>query len=316
MTLDEATRDYLERSGALDAPRPGDAGPAAARAALSARQRSDPPGPAMARVDDTTIDVPGGSIHLRWLAPAAPWAALSPVIVFFHGGGWVLGDVEGSEPLVRRLAAATGCETVSVGYRLAPEHPYPAAVEDAWRALLTVRADRPGRPLVVAGDSAGGNLAAAVALRARDADVAVAAQVLVYPVTDADLGRPGYLEPENQLVLDARTMSWFWDQYVPEPGERSRPDASPLRAPDHSGLAPALVLTAEHDVLREEGEEYARVLAAAGVTVIQRRFAGQMHAFLGMAELPGSAAALDFIAQAMPALLSERAAPPSREGEE
>jgi acetyl esterase len=307
MPLDRATRDYLERSGSLAAPRVYEVGAAPARAGMTARQLSDPPGPAVARVVDTTVRADGGPITLRWLLPRRAADTLAPaVLVYQHGGGWVLGDLTGFDGTARRLAVGCGCEVVAVDYRLAPEHPYPAAVDDAWGALLAVREARPGCRLIVAGDSAGGNLAAALALRAKAAGIELAAQVLIYPVVDADFDRPSYQDPQNQLMLDAGAMRWFWDQYLPDEAARRHPDAAPLHAADHRGLAPAIVLTAEHDVLVDEGEEYVAVLRAAGVPVAHRRFAGQMHGFLGMPNLPGSARALAFIGEQVTALLAGR----------
>ena len=149
------------------------------------------------------------------------------------------------------------------------------------------------------GDSAGGNLSAVVARRARDAGGPdLASQVLIYPVTDADLETASYLDPENQLLLTREAMIWFWDHYAPDRADRKHPDASPLQAGDLSGLAPAIVLTAEHDPLRDEGEAYAEGLKLAGVPVTQQRFDGQMHAFFTMVGvLPGSAAAIDYISE-------------------
>ncbi|HEY7325681.1 MAG TPA: alpha/beta hydrolase, partial [Streptosporangiaceae bacterium] len=177
-----------------------------------------------------------------------------------------------------------------------------AAADDSWAALLWANerlTEIAGGvvPLVVMGDSAGGNLAAVVARRARDAGgPQLASQVLVYPVTDADLNTPSYLDPENQLLLTRESMIWFWDHYAPDGADRTHPDASPLQATDLSGLAPAIVVTAEHDPLRDEGEAYAERLALAGVPVVRQRFAGQMHAFFTMVGvLPGSAEAIDYV---------------------
>jgi acetyl esterase len=237
------------------------------------------------------------------------------VIVYYHGGGWVLGSIEDSDALSRHLAQRTGCTVMSVGYRLAPAFRYPTAVEDSWAAL--VWADQHitelagGRvPLIVAGDSAGGNLAAVVARRsAQDHDAAdpslqVALQILVYPVTDCDLECLSYTDPANQLMLTAESMAWFWDHYAPDALARQHPDAAPLRAPVLSGLPPAVVMTAEHDVLRDEGELYATRLMKAGVPVRFRRFDGQMHGFFGMVGiLPGADAGLDYVADAVAAQL-------------
>ena len=175
-----------------------------------------------------------------------------------------------------------------------PEHRYPVAVDDAYAGLQWTAAhlrEIAGSevPLFVAGDSAGGNLSAVVAVRARDRQgPEIALQILAYPVTDADFERPSYVDPENALLLTREGMIWFWDHYAPDPARRAEPDASPLRTPDLSGLPPAVVLTAEYDVLRDEGEAYARRLDDAGVPVDLRRYPGQMHGFFVLQMLPGS----------------------------
>ena len=217
------------------------------------------------------------------------------MILYLHGGGWVIGTIDGYDTMARKLAERTSCAVALVDYRLAPEHRYPTAVDDCYAGLEWTAArleeitGRPDGPLIVAGDSAGGNLSAVVALRARDRNgPEIALQVLIYPVTDADLSRPSYVEAENQLLLTTDAMAWFWDHYVPDTARRAEPDASPLRAPDLTGLPPAVVLTAEHDVLRDEGEAYADRLRAAGVPVETHRLAGQMHGFFTLLLLPGS----------------------------
>jgi acetyl esterase len=200
---------------------------------------------------------------------------------------------------------------VLVEYRLAPEHRYPTAVDDSYAALewvgtrLASIAGRDDAPLIVAGDSAGGNLAAVMALRARDrGGPPIALQVLIYPVTDADFDRSSYTDAENQLLLTREAMIWFWDHYLPDASRRMEPDASPLRTIDVGGLPPAVVLTAEHDVLRDEGEAYAERLAAAGVPVDFKRYAGQMHGFFTMLFLPGSERGFQQVVKAIRACLA------------
>jgi acetyl esterase len=260
-----------------------------------------PPGPDVARVEDVAVPTAdGGELTVRVLVPEGP---LNGIITYFHGGGWVIGDIEGYDPLVRKLANTTGYAVANVEYRLAPEYRYPTAVDDCTAAFEWVAAnvDRivgdsavPSPvPLVVAGDSAGGNLAAVVARRARDnGGPPIAMQVLVYPVADADLETASYIEPENQLLLNRDAMVWFWDHYLPDASQRREPDASPLRAGDLSGLPPALVLTAEYDPLRDEGEAYAAALQAAGVATELERVPGQMHGFFSILILPGHEGAI------------------------
>jgi len=217
----------------------------------------------------------------------------------------VLGSIDETDTMARKLAERTSCAVVNVEYRLAPEYRYPTAADDCYAALewtaahLDEIADG-DVPLFVAGDSAGGNLAAVTAVRARDRNgPEIAMQVLIYPVTDADFERESYLDPANELLLTRDAMIWFWDHYAPDAAQRSEPDASPLQTPDLSGLPPAVVLTAEHDVLRDEGEAYAARLQAAGVTVDLQRHARQIHGFFTMLMLPGSERGFQHVVKAV-----------------
>jgi acetyl esterase len=264
------------------------------------------PGPEVARVEEVRVEAKTGSFPCRVLTPKDPRG----VLVWYHGGGWVIGAIDDFDNLGRKLAVETGCAVVMVDYRLAPEHRFPTAVDDAyaaleWAAENTKRLAGKSVPLLVGGDSAGGNLSAVVALRARDRKgPPIALQLLVYPVTDADFERGSYVAKDNQLMLSRESMVWFWDHYVPKAEDRSNPDASPLRAKELAGLPPAVVLTAEHDVLRDEGEAYAQALIAAGVPVTFKRFAGQMHGFFTMVGvLPGHDAGLAFAVAAVKSAL-------------
>ena len=302
MALDDASAAVLAELNRIRLKPLQEQTPAEAREQAAAARAQRPPGPEMASVRNIRVKAAGGSFPVRVLLPTEhPHAA----IVYYHGGGWVLGSIADSDLLGRELAQATGCAVVLAGYRLAPEYRYPTAVLDA-QAALRWAADRlvdiagGPVPLIVAGDSAGGNLAAVVALLARAGGPPIAAQVLVYPVTDCDFSTTSYTDPANQLLLDAESMAWFWDHYAPDEAARLHPDASPLRAPVLSGLPPAIVVTAEHDVLRDEGELYATRLIKARVPVQHRRFPGQMHGFFTMTGmLPGSADALEFVAAAL-----------------
>jgi acetyl esterase len=293
MTLDQSTRDLLAAFAQTPAPPLHEMTPADARKVGAGLAKLYGAGPQMHQVYEQSLGSPGTEFMVRVLAPTA-----SPrgVVVFYHGGGWVLGSIDEYDTLGRVLAARTGATVVLVDYRLAPEHPYPGAVDDAWLALKWVSDSLDFGPVIVMGDSAGGNLAAVVAQRARlDESVTLSAQVLIYPVTDSDLGNASYLDPENQLMLNRDSMIWFWDHYA-APVARAEIDAAPLKAADFSGLPPAVVITAEHDVLRDEGEAYADRLEQAGVPVARKRFEGQMHGFFSMVGLlPGNAVAIDYV---------------------
>ena len=222
--------------------------------------------------------------------PASPRAN----IVWFHGGGYRLGTADGSKVFASRLAAVASARIVMVDYRLAPEHPFPAAVGDAWAATQWVAehaAELGADPerLVVAGDSAGGNLAAVVALRARDAGLRLALQVLIYPVTDADLDSSGYARLGEGLNLTRAKMEWYWRRYL-DGADGVHPDASPLRAADLAGVAPALVQTAEYDPLGDEGADYAHRLREAGVPVTLTQYDGQVHGFIRLRSYCGEQA--------------------------
>lgn len=312
MAIDEATAGFLSQLADSGAKPLHEMTPEEARGFTAALRDLFGPGPEVGKSYDEQVPVPGGGhITLRMLVPDGEIRAL---VVYYHGGGWVIGNIEESDHLTRKLANMLHAAVVNVDYRLAPEHRYPAAADDAWTALqwadehMSEIAGTPV-PLVVMGDSAGGNLAAVAAQKARDAGrPKIASQVLVYPVTDADLDTDTYTDPENQLLLARESMVWFWDHYAPDPVSRLNPDASPNRATDLSGLAPAIVLTAEHDPLRAEGEAYAGRLRAAGVPVEQRRFAGQMHGFFTMVGLlPGSAEAIGYVTEQLDRQLREQA---------
>jgi acetyl esterase len=302
MALDEATAALLAQLAEAGGPPLHELTPQEGREVMTGLSALAGPGPEVARTYDEQVPTAdGGQFTVRVLVPAGDIRAL---VVYLHGGGWVIGNLETHDHVVRVLANRLHAAIVNVDYRLAPEHPFPAAADDAWAGLLwanermTEIADGTV-PLVVMGDSAGGNLSAVVARRARDAGgPRLASQVLIYPVTDADVDTACYLDPENQVLLTRDSMIWFWDHYAPDLADRKHPDASPQQVTDLSGLAPAIVLTAEHDPLRDEGEAYAERLALAGVPVTQQRFAGQMHAFFTMVGvLPGSAAGIDYVTE-------------------
>jgi acetyl esterase len=223
--------------------------------------------------------------------------------VYFHGGGWVIGDLESHDAGCRALANTTGAVVLAVDYRLAPEHPFPAALEDclaatSWAASHAGELDVDPARLVVMGDSAGGNLAAAVPLMARAAGgPAIALQVGLYPVLSADFDSSSYRDNAEGFFLTREAMRWFWDQYVPHESDRRNPLAAPLEEPDLSGLPPSHIVTAEHDPLRDEGEAYANRLRQAGVASSNTRYGGLFHGFFNMgAILPLAAQAFDDVA--------------------
>jgi acetyl esterase len=312
MAIDEATAGFLSQLADSGAKPLHEMTPEEARGFTAALRDLFGPGPDVAKAYDEQAATPdGGHITVRVLVPAGEIRAL---VVYYHGGGWVIGNIEECDHLTRKLANALHAAVVNVDYRLAPEHPYPAAADDAWTALKWASEHMTGIagsavPLVVMGDSAGGNLSAVVAQKARDAGgPEIASQVLVYPVTDADLDNDTYTDPDNQLLLSRDSMVWFWNHYAPDPASRINPDASPNRAASLAGLPAAIVLTAEHDPLRAEGEAYAGRLRDAGVPVELRRFPGQMHGFFTMVGLlPGSTAGIEYVTEQLGRVLSEQA---------
>ena len=284
-SINPQAQQLLDGKAASGAPPFWELTPEEARAVVAANADLIGPGPSVASVRDIVIPGQAGGIPARVYSPVPDAPG---VVVYYHGGGWVLGSADQWDASVRALTVASGCDVVSVDYRLAPEHVFPAAADDAYDAMLWVASSlADGRPLVVAGDSAGGNLAAVSALRARDTGgPSLALQVLVYPVTDSDLDRKSYHQYDGtEFILNRRDMVWFWDHYAPDPAARANPYASPLRASDLSGLPPAYVVTAEHDPLRDEGFAYADRLRAAKVPVEHRHYGTQIHAFFTFVNL-------------------------------
>jgi acetyl esterase len=238
------------------------------------------PGEAVAEVTDVEVEAPCGSIPVRLYRPEGDTPL--PVVAYLHGGGWAVGSIESFDTVVRALANASGALVASVGYRLAPEAPFPAGLEDclcAVRWLAANAQEHGGDPqrLAVAGDSAGGNLATVVARRLRG-EVPIRMQALIYPVTDAGCNTPSYRDFGAEYGLTAASMQRYWNLYL-DGGDGLDPDASPLRAPDLEGMPPAFVLTADHDPLRDEAEAYAAALEQAGVPAQTRRYDGTVHGF-------------------------------------
>jgi acetyl esterase len=265
------------------------------------------------RAEDRSIPRPPGEIPVRIYTPPSSGDEAPPLVVFFHGGGWVLGNLGTHDAVCRDLSSQSGAVLVAVDYRLAPEHVFPAAVDDAYAGLVWAHdhaaelgAD-PSRMAVI-GDSAGGNLAAVTSVLARDrSGPALRLQVLAYPVIDGGLDTPSMKENAEGYFLTADAMRWFFDLYTGTDvdGPRTDPLVSVLRTADLSGLPPALVLTAEYDPLRDEGEEYARQLADAGVPTERTRYDGQIHGFLSFsAAVPACAEILTETALTLKAALA------------
>ncbi|MFZ5747611.1 MAG: alpha/beta hydrolase [Pseudomonadota bacterium] len=280
----QAILDRRAASGALGF---ADGTPESARAMFAEAQAALPRdrGRPVRAIRDRAVPGPLGDVPVRHYLPEGDIAGR---MLYCHGGGWVFGTLDAFDPVCRELAAIAGIEVVSVDYRLAPEHRFPVPLDDVWAALADI-AD-PGMPLIVAGDSAGGNLAAALSLRARDAggpDIAL--QLLLYPVLDWDFERASYRDYGGGDHLISRAdMAWFWDQHVATE-DRANPLAAPLRAPDLAGLPEAVVVVAGCDPLHDEGIAYARRLAEAGVPVTVKDHGDMAHGFFTLVDLIGPA---------------------------
>lgn len=257
-----------------------------ARQAMASMAAMVPQGPTVARVEDRTVESTAGPVPVRIYWPSE--RGMRPAILMFHGGGWALGDLATQDVPSRAVANASQCVVVSVDYRLAPEHKFPAAAEDCyavtcWVAEHAAELGVDATRLAVAGDSAGGNLAAAVALMARDrGGPTLALQWLIYPALDSTCDAPSQHENAEGLLLSRAAMQWFWGMYLSAEGDHHNPYACPPTSADLRGLPPALVQTAEFDPLRDEGERYAAQLRAAGVEVEHTRYDGMIHGFFAM----------------------------------
>jgi acetyl esterase len=248
----------------------------------------DEPAPALARIVDIHIPRPAGALPARVYDHARQGGPDRPAVVYFHGGGWVQGDLETHHGLCARLALGSGALVVAIDYRLAPEHPFPAAVEDCLAAYRWLRSH--GREIgadptrvAVAGDSAGGNLAAVVSQQVAAAgEPPPTAQALIYPAVDFVLDTPSHRDLEDGHIIPRDRILWYADQYLPAGVDRLDPRASPLRARDLAGQPPTLVVTAGFDPLRDEGRAYAKALRAAKVDVLHHEYSGQIHAFVSL----------------------------------
>ena len=290
MALDPAAAALLQQMADAGMPPLNEMSPADARVAAEGFIALGGPGDDVAEVTNRTIPGPHGEIPIRIYRPNVEGGGADalPCLLYFHGGGWVLGTVDSTDAICRATANRAGCVVVSVEYRLSPEHKFPVPLDDCYTATTWIASNGTeigvdGARLAVGGDSAGGNLAAAVSIRARDeAGPSLRMQLLVYPVTNHDFTTPSYTENADGYLLTQDMMRWFWDHYLAGPKDGKNPLASPLLAKDLSGLPPALVITAEFDPLRDEGEAYAAALTAAGVSVTKQRYPGMIHAFWQM----------------------------------
>ena len=260
---------------------------------LNARFVSNPEPPEIESVKPLSIPAPHGAIPARLYTPKKlrRTGGLAPCLVFYHGGGWVIGDLDSHDVVCQKLAHEGELIVISVDYRLAPEHKFPAAVDDAIAAAKWVAANAKTlgideARLMVGGDSAGGNLAAVVSIAARDGNgPAIAGQVLIYPATDFAMTHPSHSEPETSILLTHSVIRWFSNHYLNGTADIHDWRASPARAKTLVGLPPAYLLTAGADPLRDEGDEYAKRLQEAGVPVTYKHFAGQFHGFFTMGKL-------------------------------
>lgn len=292
MPVDPQVAAFLQRLADLNAPPIYTLTPAQARRTVPQIPLPHEP---VATIENRTALGPYGDVPVRVYTPfsAVQKAGRGPVplMVFYHGGGWMNADVESYDPLSRTLANAFDCIVVSVDYRLSPENKFPAGVEDSYAA--TVWASEQARSfgadprrIIVSGDSAGGNLAAAVSLMARDRQgPPIAYQLLIYPVTDCNFETSSYQRNATGYMLTQKAMQWYWDAYLSAPSEAKNPYAAPLQATDLSRLPPAHVITAEYDPLRDEGEAYAERLKAAGVPLTFKRYDGMIHGFVRRTDL-------------------------------
>ena len=309
--LEPGTQHFVDALAAAGGPPIYTLSPVDARATLAGAQ-SSPIGKPDARIEDATLPIgPKGSLRVRIVRPKDGNKIL-PVVMYFHGGGWVLGDANTHDRLIREIAAGVRAAVVFVDFDRSPESQFPIPVEEAYAATkyvaengATLNVD--GSRLAVAGDSAGGNMAAAVTLLSKQRyGPKIVFQVLFYPVTDANFETGSYTQFQNGPWLTKLAMEWFWNAYLPDKSARKAIIATPLNATSHQleGLPDALVITAENDVLRDEGEAYARKLWEAGVCVTSTRYIGTIHDFVMLNAIADRPAARGAIAQATVALRS------------
>lgn len=284
MPLDPQAQEVLDQLAALGLPATHTISPQEARVNRLSRPMAT--GPGVAKVEDRTIPSGSAQVPVRIYTPEG--SGPFPALAWFHGGGWVVGNLETADATARHLTVEADCVVVSVDYRLAPEAKFPAAADDCYAATQWIAQHASGinvdpSRIAVGGDSAGGNLAAVVCLMAKDrGGPSITSQILVYPVTARDFGTGSYRDNGSGYGLTLDTMNWYWNHYLANEADAANPYAAPLQAKDLAGLPPALVITAEFDPLRDEGKAYAERLQAGGVTAIYSCYDGMIHGFFGM----------------------------------
>jgi len=288
MTLDAIVQGLLDQMAANPMPKLWEVPPAQGRELYRAMSQAlEPQGGPIGKIENTTMQGPAGQIKLRVYTPVAGGAAALPGIVFFHGGGFVIGDLDTHDALCRSLANEAGARVVAVDYRLAPEHKFPAAADDCFAATKWVEQNAaslgidPNR-IAVAGDSAGGNLAAVVSLMAKKGGPRLVFQLLIYPTTQARASTESIKSFAEGYFLERKTMEWFYDQYLPAGQDLADWRLSPLAAPDVAGVPKAYVVTAGYDPLKDEGKAYADKLNRAGVAAVYTDYPGMVHGFFNM----------------------------------
>jgi len=307
MPVDPLLKAFLDQLEAQPQPNLWEMDPPAGREMFATMMQAvGPKDVPIGKVTDFTIPGPGGDIPARSYTPVAAGSEAQPTLVFFHGGGFVIGSIETHDGLCRMLADFSACRVISVGYRLAPEHRFPAAVDDAFAALRWIESNAASlgvdaNRLAVGGDSAGATLAAATSQLARDAGGPVLAfQALLFPATQIDAETNSRRELANDVFLDARTIAWFFGHYFGPGGNRADPRASPLLAENLAGLPPAYVMVGGYDPLHDEGVAYAEKLRAAGLKVVVDEYPDLTHDFIYLqAVLPQATAALRKVAGAV-----------------
>jgi acetyl esterase len=290
MSLDPTIKAFLDQVAAAGSPALQDSTVEEARTGFHLMVLLDGEPEAVADVSDRTVPGPAGPVPVRIYRPAGAGDGPLPVLTWFHGGGFVIGDLQTGDPTARKLANRTGALVVSVDYRLAPEHRFPAAADDSFAVvewLAANAAELGGDPtrIAVGGDSAGGNMAAVSAQRAVGAGIDLRAQALVYPVIDLRMGTPSYVENAEGLLLTAAGMAWFIAHYLGDDGRADDPRGTPLLAASVAGVAPATIVTAQFDPLRDEGIAYAERLGAQGVKVHHLHYDDMLHGFATLATL-------------------------------